>query len=163
MECEKIYSIHLMQFNHRGIIMRNKNYLKVNTALLMMIPFLLFALSYSNAKNIAEKQMLIISVHDEESFQSVKKQLYSISSDEDRKTLWSHDHYPLPERTGLNYKIIDIDCVEVKGFSHFIFTALYYLHNVYYENKYWTTLPMQCTIYVKDGRAYNLHKSHNSK
>lgn len=102
--------------------------------------------------------MLIIGVHNEESFQSIKNQIYNISSDEDKQTIWGHDHYPLPERARLSYKITDIDGIEVKRFSHFIFNVNYELYNVYYENKYWTTLPMECTLYVSHERVYNLHK-----
>lgn len=136
--------------------MIRKNYLKVNIILFIMIPFLLFALSYINARNIAEKQMLIIGVHDEVSFQSVKKQLYPISSQEDRKSLWSHEHYPLPERAGLDYNVTDIDCIKVKGFSHFAFNVNYEIYNVYYDNQYWTALPMQCSICVNSGSVYEM-------
>lgn len=99
--------------------------------------------------------MLIIGVHDEASFQSVKKELYPIASEEDRKTLWNHDYYPLSERVRLDYKITDIDCIEVKGFSHFIFDVHYDLYNVIYDNRYWHTLPMETTITIRSGKKYD--------
>lgn len=126
--------------------------------LILIIPLLFFSSSYLHARTVAKKQMLIISVHDEETFQAVKNLLYDISSNE-RKKIWTYNHYPLIERAGLEYKITDIDCVEVKGFSHFIFNIDYELYNVLYENKYWDTLPMQCTIYIKDSKVYNMHRT----
>ena len=108
-----------------------------------------FSLSFLYARKAAVDHLQISTIRDEESYQRVKKNIYRISSDEVRNTVFAKDHYEGPNYSPFTYTVNYVKCIEIKGFDHFIFA-------VNFTVKDWRTV--ESLIYVDNGRIYNSHR-----
>ena len=100
---------------------------------------------YYNAKNIAIKSLQIVTIHDEESFQQVKNEIYDIVTPEVQRSLFDKEfsadkNYPI-----ITYKVNKIRG-NIIGVNHYEFIVN------------WTSngyLTIDSIISVKDGIVYD--------
>lgn len=111
-----------------------------------IILFLLIAtVSYINARNIALKSLHIVTIHDKDSFQQVKNEIYDIVAPEVQRSLFDKE-FPVD----INYPIITYQTNKVHGrivgFNHYEFIVNWT------SNGYFT---INSIISVKDGIVYD--------
>ena len=100
---------------------------------------------YQNAKNIAVKSLQTVTIHDQESFQRIKDEIYDIVSPEVRQSLFEKE-FP-PDR---KYPLITYEVNKIRG------KRLGLNHYEFIVN--WTSngyLTIDSLISVKDGIVYD--------
>ena len=111
-----------------------------------IILFLLIAtVSYINARNIALKSLHIVTIHDKDSFQQVKNEIYDIVAPEVQRSLFDKE-FPVDR----NYPIITYQINKVHGrivgFNHYEFIVNWTSYGYFTINS---------IISVKDGIVYD--------
>jgi hypothetical protein len=111
-----------------------------------IILFILIAtVPYINARNIALKSLHIVTIHDKDSFQQVKNEIYDIVAPEVQQSLFDRE-FPVDR----NYPIITYQINKVHGrivgFNHYEFIVNWT------SNGYFT---INSIISVKDGIVYD--------
>lgn len=142
------------QLNDQGqdyIVMKSKTIkIRMKTlSLVFILTLMVFSINYLNAKKAIEKYTQILTIHNEESYQRVKKNIYKISSEEVRNTVFKSDSYNGNGVMPIEYFINEIKCEEIKGFNHFIFYERFTVIG-------WKTV--ESLVYIKDGVVYDTHR-----
>ena len=111
-----------------------------------VILFLLIStVSYIHARSIALKSMKIVTIHDKDSFQEVKNEIYDIVAPEVQRTLFDKE-FPVDR----NYPIITYQINKVHGrivgFNHYEFIVNWTSYGYFTINS---------IISVKDGIVYD--------
>ena len=111
----------------------------------IVLPSLVMIISYHNAKGIALKSMKIVTIHDKDSFQQVKNEIYDIVAPEVQRSLFDKG-FPVDR----NYPIITYKINKVRGriigINHYEFIVNWT------SNGYFT---INSIISVKDGIVYD--------
>ena len=111
----------------------------------IVLPSLVMIISYHNAKDIALKSMKIVTIHDKDSFQQVKNEIYDIVAPEVQRSLFDKE-FPVDR----NYPIITYQINKVHGrivgFNHYEFIVNWTSNGYFIINS---------IISVKDGIVYD--------
>ncbi|MCT4606222.1 MAG: hypothetical protein N4A64_09000 [Marinisporobacter sp.] len=118
------------------------------TILIGLTALLSFFISYERAKKSAVKYLQIVTIHDEESFQRVKNEIYDIVSPEVRKVLFDKGKYEGGSYSPITYKVNSVRGY-IKGCNHYIF-KINWTSNGYYT--------INSVICIKDGIVYDTYR-----
>lgn len=125
--------------------MNNKKKIAFIIVTSIILFILIVTVPYINARNIALKSLHIVSIHDKDSFQQVKNEIYDIVAPEVQQSLFDRE-FPVDR----NYPIITYQINKVHGrivgFNHYEFIVNWT------SNGYFT---INSIISVKDGTVYD--------
>ena len=121
---------------------------KANVFIIMIIivlSALVMIISYQNAKDIALKSLKTVTIHDKNSFQQIKNEIYDIVAPEVQRSLFDKE-FPVDR----NYPIITYQINKVHGrivgFNHYEFIVNWTSNGYFIINS---------IISVKDGIVYD--------
>jgi hypothetical protein len=118
------------------------------TILIGLTALLSFFISYERAKGSAVKYLQIVTIHDQESFERVKEELYNIVSSEVRKTLFDKVRLEGGRYPPIRYRVNKIEG-RVIGYNHYIF-KINWTSNGYYT--------INSIICIKDGIVHEIYR-----
>lgn len=111
----------------------------------IVLSSLVMIISYQNAKDIALKSLKIVTIHDKDSFQKVKNEIYDIVAPEVQRSLFDKEfpgdrNYPI-----ITYQINKVHG-RIVGFNHYEFIVNWTSNGYFIINS---------IIGVKDGIVYD--------
>lgn len=93
--------------------------------------------------------MIMNSYSSEEQYQNVKEKIYGIVSDSTKENLFHKENYYGPFYPYIDYRIVKVRLVEIKGLNHFIFEITFTVKDC---------RTVESIIYIVNGVIYNSHR-----
>lgn len=119
------------------------------TAATLVIIAACICIDYYASKNIAIRYTEILSIHDQESFDRVKANIYNISPKEVKEGLFSKEEYELKDQPPAKVRVLEVRLEKFKGLGHYVFLNRF-------EVIGWREV--ESLVYVKDRIVYEVHR-----